>query len=276
MHYDTLAAVYEFLVPEELLKPEGAAGAFAGVLDGLAPGARVLDCAAGTGTLAVGLALRGFDVTATDASAAMVERARALAEVRGVALRSATCTWERLPDQGWEESFDAVLCVGNSLTHAVGRDGRRASLAAMAGVLAPGGLLALTSRNWERLRAARPQLEVGEQLVERAGRSALVVRSWTIPDSWEAPHGLEVAVALLAADGSVTTHRELLAFWPFTEGELDEDLRAAGLKPETSTFTPDVERYVVTARTPAAGARAGPPRPAARRSARARGRHRDP
>ena len=77
--YEGLAAVYEFLVPDELLEPAGAAAAFAALLDGLPAGARVLDCAAGTGELAVGLALRGFDVTASDASPAMIARARALA-----------------------------------------------------------------------------------------------------------------------------------------------------------------------------------------------------
>jgi 2-polyprenyl-3-methyl-5-hydroxy-6-metoxy-1,4-benzoquinol methylase len=75
--YATLADVYDFLVPEALLSPEGSAAVFDDVLGGLAPGARVLDCACGTGTLAVGLALRGFVVTASDASAAMVARAGA-------------------------------------------------------------------------------------------------------------------------------------------------------------------------------------------------------
>src|SRR5215211_3060598 len=121
MHYDTLAAVYEFLVPEELLEPEGAAGAFADVLAGLAPGARVLDCAAGTGQLAVGLALRGFDVTATDASAAMVERTRALAAARGVALRTEVRAWKEWAGAAPEQPFDAILCVGNSLPHAGAR-----------------------------------------------------------------------------------------------------------------------------------------------------------
>jgi predicted RNA methylase len=54
--YDTLAAVYEFLVPDAVLTPQGSADAFAAYV---APSARVLDCACGTGTLAVGLALRG-------------------------------------------------------------------------------------------------------------------------------------------------------------------------------------------------------------------------
>ena len=107
--YGTLAAVYDFLVPEPLLSPEGSASAFEELLAGLEPGARVLDCACGTGALAVGLALRGFEVTASDASPEMVARAQALAAERGVALQTATRTWAELDG----ERFDAVLCVGN-------------------------------------------------------------------------------------------------------------------------------------------------------------------
>jgi 2-polyprenyl-3-methyl-5-hydroxy-6-metoxy-1,4-benzoquinol methylase len=62
--YDALASVYEWFVPDELLEPAGAVAAFAPVVAELPAGGRVLDCAAGTGQLAVGLALRGFDVTA--------------------------------------------------------------------------------------------------------------------------------------------------------------------------------------------------------------------
>jgi hypothetical protein len=60
--YDTLAEVYDWLVPETLLEPEASAAAFETVIDRLPDGARVLDCAAGTGTLAVGLALRVIDL----------------------------------------------------------------------------------------------------------------------------------------------------------------------------------------------------------------------
>jgi SAM-dependent methyltransferase len=259
--YDELASVYDFLVPDALLEPEGAVAAFAPVVERLAPGARVLDCAAGTGALAVGLALRGFEMTATDASEAMIARTRALAARRGARVRALRRSWHEL-DLG--ESFDAAFCVGNSLTHAEGAPGRRVALAAMAGALRPGGLLVVTSRNWERLRAARPLLELGDELVERDGRRALVVRSWAIPDRWDEPHGLEVAVALLGEDGSVTTHGELLTFWPFTERELHEDLRAAGLEPESSTYAPDAERYLVSARRPAGGGAGGGPSPPSR------------
>src|SRR4051812_34619866 len=150
--YETLAAVYDWLVPDALLTPEGSADAFAPALAELPRGARVLDCAAGTGQLAVGLALRGFAVTATDGSPRMIARARALAARHGVALEAATCAWAELGGRPWAERFDAVLCVGNSLTHAEGRAGRREALAGMARSLRPGGLLLVTSRNWEELR----------------------------------------------------------------------------------------------------------------------------
>jgi SAM-dependent methyltransferase len=233
--YRTLAEVYDYLVPEALLSPEGSAAAFAGVTEELAPGARVLDCACGTGTLAVGLALAGFEVSASDASEAMVERTRALAAAHGAPVETQTRAWEDLEGG----PFDAVFCVGNSITHA--RD-RRAALAAMRGVLrdersgdeASGrgsGLLALTSRNWER-----PQ-EAGEEVVERNGRRARVGHTW---------HAGALEVAVTFDDG--TRYSELLTYWPFTHDELQADLAATGFEPLASTFSRDVARYLVTSR----------------------------
>jgi SAM-dependent methyltransferase len=167
--YGTLAGVYEWLVPEPLLTPEGSVAAFAEVLEALDPGARVLDCAAGTGQLAVGLRLLGFDVTASDASGAMVERTESLAADRRVEVPTVICGWEQLIDRGWSNSFDAVFCVGNSITHAPGQTARRNALRQMAAVLRPGGILVLTSRNWEVVRDQGARLRIAEQLVERDG-----------------------------------------------------------------------------------------------------------
>jgi hypothetical protein len=72
--YAELADVYAWLVPEALLTPDGTVAAFSEVVDRLEPGARVLDCAAGTGQLAVGLALAGFRVTSSSRSAADAPR----------------------------------------------------------------------------------------------------------------------------------------------------------------------------------------------------------
>jgi SAM-dependent methyltransferase len=244
--YDTLAEVYDWLVPEALLTPQGSAAAFG---EHVEPGARVLDCACGTGTLAVGLALRGHAVAATDASAAMVVRTERLAAEHGARLDTAVCSWEALAGRGWEGAFDVVFCVGNSLPHAPGRAGRRGALRAMAAVLAPGALLVLTSRRWEQVRAEGSRLQIGERLVERDGRLGLPIHSWTIPARWDEPHAFDVAVALVGDDGAVTTYCERFAFWPFTEDDLRDDLRSVGLEPAPASVQADTAaRYLVTAR----------------------------
>ena len=251
--YRTLAGVYEWLVPEPLLTPEGSVAALGHIIDAIAPTARVLDCAAGTGELAVGLRLKGFDVVASDASAAMIDRTRTLAAERGVELPTIVCSWEQLVEQGWSASFDVVFCVGNSLTHARGRVARRTALAQMAATLRIGGLLVVTSRNWERVREQGSGLRVAEQLVERNGCRGLVIHAWTLAKAWENAHYLDLAVALIDETGSVTSESERLAFWPFRHQTLDEDLRAAGLEPTLSTYAPDAEHYLVTARSTATG-----------------------
>jgi SAM-dependent methyltransferase len=61
------------------------------------PGARVADLGAGTGHLALPLAARGYDVTAVEPAREMLERLRATAAARGLALRAAHATAEALP-----------------------------------------------------------------------------------------------------------------------------------------------------------------------------------
>jgi hypothetical protein len=106
----------------------------------------------------------------------------------------------------------------------------------------------VTSRNWERVRAEGSGLRVADELTVRDGVRGLVIHAWSLADGWDDEHHLDVAVALLGDDGTVRTHRERLAFWPFRHETLDEDLRAAGLQPATSTYAADLERYLVTAR----------------------------
>ena len=86
--YDALAEVYEWLISDAKLAPAEFAASFDDVLSLLPSNAHVLDCSCGTGQLAVGLAGRGMQVVATDASEAMVRRTAELSEEFGASGKS--------------------------------------------------------------------------------------------------------------------------------------------------------------------------------------------
>jgi SAM-dependent methyltransferase len=75
----------------------------------------VLDCAAGTGIQALGLAERGYEVAASDISPLMLEALREKAEARGVSVVTRRQDFRNL--RAWEgRRFDAVVCGGGSIT----------------------------------------------------------------------------------------------------------------------------------------------------------------
>jgi 2-polyprenyl-3-methyl-5-hydroxy-6-metoxy-1,4-benzoquinol methylase len=93
---------------------------FAGALETLiAPNASVLDYGCGTGDIAVALAARGYQIEACDASAKMIEQARALhggSGVRFSVIEPEMAARQRTSDVAastlgmGHERFDAVIC----------------------------------------------------------------------------------------------------------------------------------------------------------------------
>ena len=245
--YDVLAEVYEWLISDAKLPPAQFAASFDDVLSLLPSNAHVLDCSCGTGQLAVGLAGRGIQVVATDASEAMVRRTAALSEEFGASVRTMRASWEELPDHFEDGTFDMVFCVGNSLHHAAGARGRGAALESMSRLLRPGGHLVLTSRTWERVRARGSRLDISDRLVRRNGRDAVVIYRWEIAPSWEEEHHIEIAIAQVDPTGSVLVRSERLSCWPYRYEELQADLHRAGLQPGMSTFDPEAENYMLVA-----------------------------
>ena len=245
--YGVLPDVYEWLIPDAKLTPAGAVAAFSDLVKSLRSNARVLDCACGTGQLAVGLAGLGLDVVAADASAGMVRRTQELAADVGVSLQTLHASWDELPDHLDASTFDLVFCVGNSLGHAEGAAGRSAALAAMSRLLRPGGRLVLTSRTWELVRSSGSRLDTRDRLIRRNGRDAVVTYCWHIEQRWEQEHNLEIAVAQVEPDGSVRACSERLSIWPFRYEELVAQLQSVGLTVETTTFDPEADGYTVVA-----------------------------
>jgi SAM-dependent methyltransferase len=143
--YDALAADYDRFV-----NWEGRLTHELPFFDGLFEGRRVqrvLDVACGTGHHTIALAQRGYQVLGTDLSGAMVELARENATAAGVDVVFAQLGFGEHATLG--RTFDAVLCLGNSLPHLLTESALEAALADFATVLRPGGLLVVQNRNFD-------------------------------------------------------------------------------------------------------------------------------
>jgi len=115
---------------------------------------RVLDVACGTGMHAVELARRGFQVVATDLSAAMVAQARANAAQAQAEVQFEVAGFGRLR-QRVGSGFDALLCLGNSLPHALSASELAATLDDFSACLRPDGLLLAQNRNFDAVLSRR-------------------------------------------------------------------------------------------------------------------------
>lgn len=122
-------------------------------------GARVLDLGTGPGTQAIALAERGAEVTATDISAVAIEQARARAAARGVELDLRV---DDVLDTRLEGSFELIFDRG--CFHSLEPEQHPRYLAALTGLLRPGGLLALKCLSRAAEGTRRPRCYDAEQL----------------------------------------------------------------------------------------------------------------
>jgi SAM-dependent methyltransferase len=248
--YETLAADYDWMFGDDALANGRAINhpATARLLRRISPTSRVLDAACGTGVDAAVLARRGFTVWAADGSEAMVEGAAGRFRREGLAVPVLRSNWADLP-AATGERFDAVLCLGNSLVHAAGRDPMVQALTGLRRMARPGGYVVVDSRNWERLHGERQIVQVADRVVARAGRRCFVLYAWEIPERLGDEHIAHLTF-VFDDDGRVEAHEHKIAFRPFTVSELRERLELAGLREVDTDFDASAGRYsVVTVAT---------------------------
>lgn len=179
--YDQLAGEYHLIYQDwrQAVRRQGA------VLDRLirsilGPGERqVLDCACGIGTQAIGLAIRGHHVHASDISEPSVERARAEAASFGAEVTFAIADFRDLAQL--DRTFDVVMACDNSLPH-LSDDADLASAAnSMFERLQPGGLLIASTRDYDK--AIDDKLAVTQpQRFEDGAGARIVFQSWDWAD----------------------------------------------------------------------------------------------
>jgi glycine/sarcosine N-methyltransferase len=243
--YETLAADYDWMFGDDALANGRAINlpATARLLQRIGRTSLVLDAACGTGVDAAVLARRGFAVWAADGSGAMVEAAAARFRRGQLAIPVLHSSWADLP-AATGERFDAVLCIGNALVHAAGRDAMVQALTGLRRMARPGGYVVIDSRNWEKLHAERQIVQVADRVVAREGRRCFVLYAWEIPDRLGDEH-IAHLVFVFDDGGQIEAHEHEITFRPFTVSELRERLELAGLREVGTDFDASRDRYAM-------------------------------
>jgi SAM-dependent methyltransferase len=191
-------------------------------------GQRILDCACGSGFPSLELARRGYDITCSDGSTAMLEHFRRNAARAAVDVPVTQARWEDL-ERHHGSSFDVVMCRGASFPYAgtwdvdtaPSRENLATSVRQFVACLRPGGRLYLDiphagdlARRTQHVR--HPRLTVGGHTVDLAE---------TVTNDHE--RRIRRWKTRLTVDGRTTTfQRRSHLLWP---NELMSLFRDAGL-----------------------------------------------
>jgi glycine/sarcosine N-methyltransferase len=152
----------------------------------------VLDCTCGIGTQAIGLATCGYNVYATDLSAAAVQRARREAASFGVHIPFAVADI-RFLDSMVTHTFDVVLSCDNSISHLMDDADLLQAAGQIRGRLKRDGVFLATIRDYDQVIRER-QASVGNAapLPGLAGPEVLTRMQPTLPRVFQDPQGQRI------------------------------------------------------------------------------------
>ena len=161
----------------------------------------VLDVACGSGHHAIALALEGYAVSGADLSAEMVDLARRNAAQADVSIRFEQTGFAEIGTR-FNMTFDAVLCLGNSLPHVLTEADQLAALTAMHGRLRSGGVLVLQNLNYDSRWKNRPRF-FALNPVTLDGRTSLI---WRMADYHDPGTRVSGVDGLCPEPGLITFH----------------------------------------------------------------------
>ena len=155
--YDSMASQYDKLFLDWEATTHDQAQILEGIISdhGLGRDARVLDCACGIGTQAIGLAALGYDVTASDISDGELAEARARAQGNGVRIRFEHADFRFLSDV-FDEGFDVVMAMDNALPHMLTSEDLALAIGSIAQQVRPGGIFVASIRDYDELLQKKP------------------------------------------------------------------------------------------------------------------------
>lgn len=117
--------------------------------------AKILDCACGIGTQAIGLARLGYAVTASDISDGELVEAIKRARQNNVNIRFEHADFCAL-EKTFSETFDILICMDNALPHMLTSSALASAIKSITSRVAQGGLFVASIRDYDALLMSKP------------------------------------------------------------------------------------------------------------------------
>ncbi len=180
----------------------------------------LLDACLGSGATSIGLHLAGQTRTVSnEKDPAFLEVALQEAKKYGISLQTTCYDWQEIGER-YENYFDAVLCLGNSLTLISEENLRRKILESFQKSLRVNGKLILDQRNYSDLF-----------LSDYSGKNYV----WSGNVVYCGISSFQVTPLSISSEGVVMEYTHIqtkqqfrLQMYPFREGQLEKELQRAG------------------------------------------------
>jgi glycine/sarcosine N-methyltransferase len=210
------------------------------------PSLKVLDCACGIGTQALGLAALGHRVVASDLSRVAVERAKHEAASRGLNISFHVSDMTYLTEVE-DSSFDIVVALDNALPHLTS-DQLILAMRAAHSKLKPGGTFIASIRDYDTLILQRPTIQAPAFYGQNGGRR-IVHQVWDWVD--HASYVLHLYITMQAQQ-EWTTHHFVSQYRCLLREELSNVLRSSAFRQVRWVMPPESGFYqpLVVAKRP--------------------------
>lgn len=123
--------------------------------DGYDNKAKILDCACGIGTQAIGLAMLGYSVTASDISIFEIEEAKKIANENNVVIDFKNADFRKL-SKHFSQKFDIIIAMDNALPHMLTKEDMEKAICSITGQMQSGGMFVASIRDYDTLLTSKP------------------------------------------------------------------------------------------------------------------------
>ena len=243
--YDDMAASYDKL----FLDWQAATREQAVILDrifraeGFDVSSRILDCACGIGTQAIGLASLGYSVTASDISDGELDQAEKRAEENRVKIRFAHADFRALSD-AFSEKFDIVIAMDNALPHMLSHSELEAAVKSIVNQTTEGGIFVASIRDYDALLQEKPPYSP-PYIHKTEGGQRVSFQTW----NWEGNH-YRLTQYIIDDQGALEVSKFVCEYRATRREELTNLLLEAGCREVQWKFPEETDFYqpIVVAR----------------------------